>query len=231
MWAEFATTIYPACPRKGEDDVWEWVWDGSRSFNTKSAYTWLQQFCQNQETGGKQEAVILKHFWKIKAPPKVLAFSWRVMKYRIPTKSNLQKRNIILDHELVRCGLCEVGVESVDHLFIQCNFAYSVWMEFYGWLGLSVLLPDTINDLYIQHKGLFRGKKVRKRGLVLWHTVVWTLWLERNTIIFNNGKFEMGRIMELIKSRSWAWLVANKDWKIQYVGWCINPLECLKYQS
>lgn len=75
------------------------------------------------------------------------------------------------------------------------------------------------------------GGKMKKRGLVLWHSVVWTLWLERNVILFNNGKFDVGRIVELIKIRSWSGLVANKDRKIQFVRWCINPVECLRYKE
>lgn len=104
-------------------------------------------------------------------------------------------------------------------------------MEVYEWMGIVVTLSETVGVLYIQHKGLFVGKKVKRRGLVLWHTLVWTLWLERNAILFNIGKFDVGRILELIKGRSWPWLVAYKDWKIHYVGWCIDPLECMRYKD
>lgn len=134
MWVEFAATIFLACPRRNEEDNWEWSWESSRYYSAKSAYKWLQQFCQTQVNGGDREVLILKHFWKVKAPPKVLGFSWRLLNCKdiVPTKCNLHKRNVIWDQQHLFCRLCEVGIESVDHLFLQCNKAYSVWMNLYA---------------------------------------------------------------------------------------------------
>lgn len=92
------------------------------------------------------------------------------------------------------------------------------------------VLSNNIGALYLQHKCLFVWKKSKKKGLVLWQSVLGSIWLERNTICFNNDKLDLGRIIKLIKRRSWSWLGANKEWNISYVVWCIDPLTCLRHR-
>lgn len=83
MWAEFSDLVFPASPLKGGDDIWEWSNDGSRSYTSKSGYKCLQESCQNQvEEPDATELQIFKQFWKVKAPSKVLALTWKAVDYQ-----------------------------------------------------------------------------------------------------------------------------------------------------
>lgn len=177
------------------------------------------------------ETSLFKSFWKVKAPQKVLAFSWKEIKNRIPTKESLNKMRVLGNSKNLFCVFCNGEIENTDHIFIQCKVAYKVWMKVYGWIGLVVILPSKMSELYLQHMGSFGKKYVRKRELGVWHAVVWSLWLERNDIIFKNGEFQMGRVIEMIKFRSWSWMAIEKEWKYHFVRWCMNPLECMKHKG
>lgn len=61
---------------------------GSSCFLVKSAYSFLQkqQLIVNSEELRK---LVFKKFWECKAPSKVLAFSWRLLLDRLPTRVQL----------------------------------------------------------------------------------------------------------------------------------------------
>lgn len=123
----------------------------------------------------------------------------------------------------VVCELCKLELESVDHLMLNCSMSNLVWRKVHGWLGFQVPLPATFEELYWLHKGFFKKKKGNRRGLVVWHAVIWTIWLERNAAIFSTNSFDLLRMPDLIKHRSWSWLTAEKEWKYSFAAWCSNP--------
>lgn len=90
-------------------------------------------------------------------------------------------------------------------------------------------LSNNIGELHLQHKALLVGRKSIKGGLMVWHTVMRSLWLERNTVVFSNAHFDVLKILDLIKRRSWSWTVMEKEWKVEFSAWCVNPLVCMKY--
>ncbi|KAL8485026.1 hypothetical protein ACS0TY_027359 [Phlomoides rotata] len=69
----------------------------------------------------------------------VRAHAWRVMWNRLPTKMNLQKRNILSSSDMVKCALCGEKEESGSHIFFECDISYKVWMSCYNWLGMSAI--------------------------------------------------------------------------------------------
>lgn len=59
------------------------------TFSGKSAYGWLKEKCLGGLVDSGWEPHFFKHFWKIKAPPKVITISWKVLRDKIPSKRNL----------------------------------------------------------------------------------------------------------------------------------------------
>lgn len=78
-------------------------------------------------------------------------------------------------------------------------------MDEYEWIGLEVALPSKISELDLQHMGFF-WKETCKKKRVGGVACSGPLCLERNEVIFNNGELQMGRVLEMIKYRSWSWL-------------------------
>lgn len=156
-------------------------------------------------------------------------FAWQAIWDRIPTRLNLFKRHVLNVQQDLRCVFGSGGLESTNHLFLNCPRVGFVWMKVYGWLGFDVVLPFELEAAYLFHKGLFHGKKGRKRGVVVWLSVLWMVWLERNAVLFSNAQVDVIRILDLIKCRSWSWLSAEKNCNISFAAWCINQVESLKY--
>lgn len=67
-------------------DVWEWKGDPSGLYSTQSAYNLLRA-----ESAEGSQVECFKELWKLKIPPKVAVFAWRLLWDRLPTRKNLQR--------------------------------------------------------------------------------------------------------------------------------------------
>lgn len=67
------------------------------------------------------------------------------------------------------------------------------------------------------------------RGL-FWHAIVWSIWLLRNDVIFNNGNIDYMSCFELIRHRAWSWFSAGVGvLSYSYSDWCLCPVGCLTW--
>lgn len=125
--------------------------------------------------------------------------------------------------------MCRIEVESSEHLLMRCTISARVWSCVFSWLGFVFEMPQGVTRLYTLQKYLLRGKKkVKKFRFLFWHATVWSIWLVRNEMIFNNGNFELLSIMELIKLRSWAWFSAAQDFSCcNFTHCCLCPISCI----
>lgn len=66
-------------------------------------------------------------------------------------------------------------------------------------------------------------------GGMLWFATVWSLWLHRNEVIFNNGNLDFEKVIDSIKVSVWTWCDSYvKKGCFSFVDWCINPFLCLQ---
>ncbi|XP_076921709.1 uncharacterized protein LOC143583229 [Bidens hawaiensis] len=63
--------------------------------------------------------------WNNWLPKKVGFVAWRVVLNRLPTMEALAKRNILVSS--LDCSICGKRMETVDHVFISCDFSQAVW--------------------------------------------------------------------------------------------------------
>jgi len=119
--------------------------------------------------------------WKCVAPSKVVAFSWKLLHNRIPTKVNLSYRNVLSPEIPLNCVMCDGVIESANHLMLHCAFAMKVWDGVMRWLGFSKVIPPDIFFLWECWDGVSNNKKIRKGLRMIWHAVVWTLWTLEGT--------------------------------------------------
>ncbi|CAL0310617.1 unnamed protein product [Lupinus luteus] len=90
--------------------------------------TYLAQLNHQQSPIGKE----LKNCWINCVPSNICCFVWKLIRRRLPTKDELFKRNIIVRMDDIFCMFFNNHAESIDHLFISCGFASSVWNGFYS---------------------------------------------------------------------------------------------------
>ena len=73
---------HPIQPHIG--DKWVWKVDQSGEYTSKSAYCVLRgEIAEHQQDGA------FKELWKLKLPPKIVIFAWRLIRDKLPTRANL----------------------------------------------------------------------------------------------------------------------------------------------
>ena len=76
-----------------------WKAEPTGLYSTRSAYRLLSN--QNSSASDGRNFQII---WSLKIPPKAAIFTWRLIKDRLPTRVNLQRRNVGLQESF--CPLC-----------------------------------------------------------------------------------------------------------------------------
>ncbi|GAU51816.1 hypothetical protein TSUD_368710 [Trifolium subterraneum] len=87
--------------------------------------------------------------WLSQVPLKVSIFAWRLLRDRLPTKTNLVTRGILSP----TAHFCVTGcgeAESAHHLFISCSTFGSMWTSVCLWIGITPVHCTSIRDHFVQ---------------------------------------------------------------------------------
>jgi hypothetical protein len=208
-------------------DTWWWKGDPDGVFSVKTAYSILFSLVSGEVDQVERVNPVFARIWKSPAPSKLIAFSWQVLHNRIPTKDNLMRRGIYRGDSLGNCVACVGSLESASHLFLHCDFAYSIWLDIFRWLDVIVIMPGSLSSLFEYFIGLARSKKARKGFMLIWHTTLWQIWRSRNDVIFNNSLLNVAECVEGIKVLSWKWSAHKlKISPCLYYEWVWDPGDC-----
>jgi hypothetical protein len=147
-------------------DRWQWMLDPINGYSVKGTYTYLTTPNVPSERGRFDD------LWKKQVPLKVSVFVWRLLRNQIPTENNLIRRRIIPSDDtscIVGCG----SSETTDHLLFHCDHFGLVWHHIYQWLGISFIVPASINDHLHQFCHLAGLPRVTHSFLtVIWMAIV-----------------------------------------------------------
>jgi hypothetical protein len=161
-------------------DSWRWLLDPTHGYLVRGVYRYLTSF---EET---TSVAAYNNVWHKLVPSKVSLFAWRLLKDRIPTRTNLVSRHVLQPSDNLCVGGCG-NIESADHLFIGCNLFGSVWYLICLWLGISFVCPGLIVDHFTQFihmAGLPRSTHGYFK--VIWLAATWAIWKDRNNCAFKN---------------------------------------------
>jgi hypothetical protein len=212
-----------------DTDRWGWKPENDAIFTAKSVYKLVSNLSNLEGLDAQWHAKIFTGIWKSPTPSKVCGFVWQLLHNRIPTKSNLVSRRIIVAGEDSRCVLCGVEIETADHLFLYCNVAKQVWFEIFTWLKVSFGLPHSLFSIFncLLCAGNPRANKGR---LMICCAVVWSIWKFRNSVLFENENGAVSDLVEAIKVISWKWWLArSKKAHCLFYEWRAEPSICLLY--
>lgn len=110
-------------------DMRRWDLTSNGCFTVRSCYGILGE--------GEVPSFFWYSVWGIKSFSKVLFFLWAACKGKILTIDNLQKFGFVLPNAF---PLCLQDRESIDHIFIHCEFARGAEYGFCGsWFGMGFL--------------------------------------------------------------------------------------------
>ncbi|RWR75099.1 Reverse transcriptase zinc-binding domain-containing protein [Cinnamomum micranthum f. kanehirae] len=119
--------------------------------------------------------------WKMKAPPRVTAFTWLALRNKILTMDNLRLRHILLVNA---CPLCLADEESVDHLLFHCKQMRALWSAILYEFNCSWVMSQSIQDLFHQWATPIYTSKGKIMWCLSFLACVWTIWKERNRRCF-----------------------------------------------
>lgn len=65
---------------------------------------------------------------------------------------------------------------------------------------------------FVQFFGLVSGgRRVKQRYQVIWFSMIWSIWLARNRLIFDAVATEIAEVVDSVKWLSWRWLAAKGE--------------------
>ncbi|KAK2370837.1 hypothetical protein QL285_083849 [Trifolium repens] len=222
MLGECQSLLLPITVQAQTPDRWQWQPDPDGGYTVRGAYQLLTSL--DSFTVGEAENLV----WHKQVPLKVSILAWRLLRDRLPTKSNLATRGIISPEGrfcVAGCG----GIESAQHLFLSCSTFGSLWALVRSWIGFSAADAPTAPDHFVQFTYSAGGLRARRSFLqLIWLACVWVVWTERNHRLFRNAATTVTHMLDKVKLFSFRWLKAtNATLASNYHTWWSNPLLCL----
>ncbi|GAU48175.1 hypothetical protein TSUD_369390 [Trifolium subterraneum] len=203
-------------------DTWIWRLDPVSGYSVRGAY----QLLTSHPSDPLDAALDL--IWHKQVPLKVSIFAWRLLRDRLPTKTNLAIRGIITSEAQACVAGCG-GMETAQHLFISCSIFGSLWSSVRSWIGFSSVDPHNLTDHFLQFTFLSGGLSVRRSFLqLIWLVCVWVIWNERNQRLFRNSEQTLPQLLDKVKLYSYWWLkTTNINLVSNYHSWWTSPFTCL----
>ena len=121
--------------------------------------------------------------WNPIVPPKLGFFAWEASWGKVLTLDQLKRRGISLVN---RCCLCEENEETIDHLLIHCSRAKILWDILLAITDFNWVFPRLVRQLLLAWQSVSVGKKRKRVWMAAPLCIFWTLWLERNKVVFEN---------------------------------------------
>ena len=210
------------------NDSWRWRLEEDHSFSVKLLYLKLEGREILEVNRPEGERRVFRQIWKTGAPSKVIAFVWKALLDRIPTRVNLEKRNCLPIDIGNNCVWCGVMAEHSLHLFLHCDVAWNVWWNLMKWLDLYFVMRPNLFIHWECWSGGFMNKKVRKGLRMIWEVAIWVIWKARNERIFNGVIVTWEEIVEEVKVMSWRWILGRTSTPVcMYYEWSWSPRDCL----
>ena len=129
---------------------------------------------------------------------------WLLVAKKISTTDSL-RRGLVSRKSFQTCCLCKREWESVDHLFLHCDFALCLWGYFFYACGVTWSILRSIAQLF----KAWRGNPLAGLGLILWKiiafSILWSVWKERNKKILNGKEASWENLLSSVTLRIAKW--------------------------
>ncbi|GMI86725.1 hypothetical protein HRI_002341800 [Hibiscus trionum] len=199
----------------GEDCL---VWKNSSDGRLSSKECYKLLYPKNP-----QSQFWISYAWQGLTPPRIDFFLWQVFKQRLPVKSELHRRgvNSLVD---LNCPLCNSHVETINHLFFSCSFAWGLWMKFAGFWDINMVLPADAEGVFFYWNHAKPTSANDKLWKIISCSILWSLWLMRNDVVFKKLKPDPVNLLFVTKYRIALWFLAlNPECSVSLDDIICNP--------
>ena len=171
------------------------LFKGSRNdgFSVKSMYRVLD--CS------PQVAFPSRSIWNPVIPPRMGFFAWEASWGKLLTLDQLKHRGRALAN---RCFLCEEDEEDINHLSLHFKKAKMLWDLLLTIVGTSWVFPNSVIQMLLSWQGATVGKKRKNIWMAAPVCLFWTVWHNRNLLVFEDKATSDQRIKFLFLSKLWT---------------------------
>ncbi|GJY40022.1 RNA-directed DNA polymerase, eukaryota [Tanacetum coccineum] len=176
------------------EDRWVWDLNGEGVFRVKDVRILLDEcFLPKAPTATR---------WVKYIPIKINVFAWKVFLDRLPTRSNLQHRGVLVSDLL--CPLCSSAQEDSSHLFFSCRLATDIVRLVCRWWNLSWTPLGSYADWLNWFNSIRLSSKVKDLLEGVLYITWWSVWMFRNQLLFSSKAPRKDVIFDDIVSRSFT---------------------------
>ncbi|GJV38840.1 RNA-directed DNA polymerase, eukaryota [Tanacetum coccineum] len=176
------------------EDRWVWDLNGEGVFRVKDVRILLDEcFLPKAPTATR---------WVKYVPIKINVFAWKVFLDRLPTRSNLQHRGVLVSDLL--CPLCSSAQEDSSHLFFSCRLATDIVRLVCRWWNLSWTPLGSYADWLNWFNSIRLSSKVKDLLEGVLYITWWSVWMFRNQLLFSSKAPRKDVIFDDIVSRSFT---------------------------
>ncbi|PWA88617.1 RNA-directed DNA polymerase, eukaryota [Artemisia annua] len=149
QWVQLCEAMNMFAVSMGQD-CWKWAAEGQPEFTAKGTADLLMQ---RYDYGSN---FVMK--WVSWVPLKCSIMAWRAEQNRIPTRTTLVQRNIVIQDLL--CPWCRARDETEMHILADCLIAANVWDCIGSWCRTPPIFAFGIKDLLkARNETVFNGKE------------------------------------------------------------------------
>ncbi|XP_055961043.1 uncharacterized protein LOC130015280 [Mercurialis annua] len=160
-----------------------WVPNKNGNYSVKSGYYQARNIVERDRatsSGMSMMRDFWKQIWRCKVQPKIKHFLWRIGHDSLPCNANLVKRMQFMNELCPRCGLKE---ESALHALKDCDEVRGIWLS-----SPLCLRVDNIPSTTVVEWLRLMTRSLKTEDLQLFIMSLWTIWIDRNNIVFGNNR-------------------------------------------
>lgn len=145
--------------------------------------------------------------WRKDLPAKISFVIWLLVRDRVLTHSNLQKRGFSW---VSMCFFCAQAEEDKEHLFVQCPLIDKVWRFFSTRSDQNFLLGASCDDRVRNWNPTSVTKQGRQLRSPVPYAILGLIWKERNGRCFEEKSQSLQQLIKGVMSCVWGWTMESQ---------------------
>ncbi|CAI9289929.1 unnamed protein product [Lactuca saligna] len=129
---------------------------------------------------------------------KCISFLWRACMGCIPTAVALSRRGTITSS--TSCQLCFSGVDTADHILLDCSIAFDSLCRIFNWCDISIQRFLSISNFVNFAISLGNSPKKRKIFIAICYEFLWCMWKAMYHVWFNRTQVNFSKLADNVIS-------------------------------